>query len=403
MEELQQAGGGAGAPPNPEEIATIEIEIPDTSPDPTPPPPPPPPTVRVRVANGRVQCFINGALTDSPSPVEVIRRLPAPHNKMRIRNYEDLNDKVRQNAAFIPNSVWANAIGQALIQRIANSQDTNFESTPLQDPNAFLAIGDQLYKLIPTAVVRTNGALAAARRRSLEKAREESNRILTEAQANSTSIISMARRQLDEANEIRRKANIEFPPPTWAISSGVPMRFYITPSGRSMWKLGINLRIRLNRYDFTYQVNGIERSRTWYPTIVGKLVHFPVWVPVENDKFAASTIHAEASLRFNHPHMTTAQACMELGIPGNMRNMDEYRLLESSLQRTLSAVQLNSLLCHVDAWMPFTEGMPEDLLKALERGQDALRAYALALDTADGIVTTPTPAPTEDVSEEFSA
>ncbi len=403
MQNLQQVGGGATAPPNPAEEATIELGIPDTSPDPTPPPPPPPPTVRVRVANGRAQCYVDGALADNPSAVEVIRRLPAPHNKMRLRNYEDLQDKIGQNVSLLSNSQWADAIGQALIQRLANGQEGQFESTPLQDPNAFLAIGDQLYKLIPTAVVRTNGALAAARRRSIEKAREESTRILSEAQANANALMTRARAELNQAEDIRRRASIEIPPPTWAMTSGLPLRFAVqTASDRFLWEIGISLRIRLNRYDYTYSINGRHtRSRTWYPTVTGKLIYLPVWVPVENDQFVVSSIHVDKDLKFCHPHMTAGQACMELGIPSRLRNMVDYRLLSSTLHRTLSAAQLNSLLTYVENWMPFTEGMPFDLLKALERGPDELKKFALDCDTREGITDSATPA--ENVEEEFTA
>lgn len=403
MEETLQEGGGAMAPPNPVE-AVVEVELPIPAPEPDPEPLPELPTVRVKIADQQAQCWVDGRPVPLPNKLSVIKKLPSPHNKMRVRSYEDLNDKIRQNWGLIPSTAWANAIGQTLIEELASGREAQFESNSIQGANSFLAIGHQLFKLIPTAVTRTNGALAAVRKRTTEVAKAEADRIITEANANASSLTTQAARALREAQEVRARANMELPPPAWAVRAGYPIRFTqnIDNGGIHLWKIGVNLKIRLRSYDYNYTtVQGVVKKRTWYPARETEPVYLLLWVPIIGEQFNVTGIHVDPALGYCHPHVTGNQACMELGIVPYLRDTGEYRNLEYLLNRALSAVQLDSLLCRLERWMPLAAGMPAPLLDAIQTGgQEGLLRYARQLDQQEGGTTEPVPSAATD-SEVF--
>lgn len=406
MEILQQAGGGVPTPPNPVEEARAEsstesvIEIPIPEPEPEPEPLPPLPTVKVRVANQTAQCWIDGASAPLPHMKEVIKRLPSPHNKLKTRPYEDLVDKIRQNWGIIPNSAWSNAIGQALIAQQASGPESEFESNSIQGANSFLAVGNQLFKLIPTAVTRTNGALAAVRKRAVEMAKAEASNIIAEANANAVAIASQASKALREAQEIRSRARTEMPPPEWAVKARIPLRFRPSDNGQSAWHIGFNLHVSLRRYDCNYlSQSGVARKRSWRAVAEPDYTYLLLWVPVVDGQFSTSSIYVEPRLGYCHPHISKTQACMELGIIPNLASLDDYYNLEHLLNRTLGAAQLDSLLCRMPDWIPLTKGMPAPLLEALKGGYEGVRAYALRLDQEAGITDPVQPPTPEEVFE----
>lgn len=360
------------------EAVVAETGATDTTVAPPPPPTPSPtlipdPAVRVRIVpeNGSVtiNCQLNGQACDIPNNAAILQALP-----------KDIQKQVRPNLSgrrypyrllqiivhfreTIPFRVWADAIGKAIWQQRQNQEPAEYISKDF-DTGAYLALGNSVYKLSPVALIPANRALAVARRKALDTTNQITERLLQEAQATANGLIENANRQRQRAQELLTSVQGTAPVPEFARNSGLICRYN---RGFSRWCIRADLSLALKGFDYKFSIRQVGQTTSssftysWQAASALPAVDLSLWIPIHHDgSYSPTAIHAVDKV---HPHISTTQACLALGdAPNTITSLDDWRRLCDSLSRTLSRIQLDSLLTSYRSWgSTFAHFIPADL------------------------------------------
>lgn len=358
---------------------------------PAPAAPVPTPTVRVTILKDpnthqlELKCYLNGAEVEGPSTLDEISHLFNPAQKRLFRNrlyYSPIETIRRPNYNSIPLQKWVDWIGQWLLAKEARKAGATYESRAL-DEGAYLSVGDTLYRLSPVALIRTNKALAVAKRKAMESVSAERDNILAEAKFNAQGIIADATKKQKDAEAIFLRASSSTPPPSIVYSGGIPAQWDFN---KSHWLVGMDLNIIPTGFDFEWDhVEGGEldpvtnrrrrisrKCEMSWPAVAQedplRGVKANILIPISADgSYALTGIKIAPQSPTQLPHISFSSACLSLGdAPRSLTTLTDYRLLKRSLTRAMARVQLNSLLVFYDRWRDaFLPFVPPDLDKAL--------------------------------------
>lgn len=343
-----------------------------------------PPTVRIQInripestperPRFTLNCFVNDMAVDPPTCVQDILEFfnPAQKRQLRPRSYDSILNAI--NRATIAPRVWADVLGQWFLAREARKDGAAYESRAI-DEGAYLTFGDTLYRLSPVAAVRTNKALATAKRKALESCQNSRDQILAEARVNADALLAEARAKLAEAEEAQRLARTRTPPPILAYS-GVPITW---DRVRSTWMAQMDLELQIEGFDLTFPLGQAPNVRRipWSfnaPAPAGAEDREPVktslLIPIgSKGEYNVTSIKVAPNAQVL-PHIGRTGACLSVGdAPATLQTALDWARLRISLKRAMSRVQLDSLLCGVGEWRealrPFT---PPALYKCFEEG-----------------------------------
>lgn len=334
------------------------------------------PLVRVRVyrSEGGTVVIDTGDL-ELPSVNSVISYLPtSEYRKLAKQIYASrLQFAVSSTLVTIPLQIWADAIGAAIIHRIHAIKDGEFLSKEL-DQNAFMAVGGTVYKLTPVSISRSNGALAAVRKSVQERIKLEAADILARAQIRADEIHTQARvsadslmqaaitARTDAQRELARLSSATAPP-TWAMDSGLVLRFT-----NSTWQFRMTVPITITGYEVYFTPTGSDEKLLYHWDASAITVSCDMWVLLDasTGKYQFEQLHLDKASPLL-PHMSYTGACLKPGdAPRTINSIDAAKQLKSAIQRTFRIVQLDSLFVGSADWIPtFGDGMPADLRIAL--------------------------------------
>lgn len=348
-----------------------------------------------RLKDGTVN--ITSSLTPNKyAPIRnVIAHLPKEHRKtvgqfFSTHTYYVLESMVSQYWGTIPAEDWAVAMATAAIKHNAQPQEGECTVTnPLSV--AYLAAGDLLYRLTPVALTGTTSALNVVKRRSVELAKAEADKVRENAKAEATKIIVRAN---ENANSIIINANTKLmdaeakltelsaTPPAWLTGSGYPI---IWDAGVEAWR--VVLMCQLDIESFTFKMPDPEKEgkliSEWKAVAGKEPIEFSYSALVEN-KFAITSMRTVFPFNFNHPHITIHKSCMQPGdSPIKLSNLNNLIQLASSVDRTLRSVDLNSMLVDPGGWPEnMWRFVPEELKKIL-KGPNWVTALEAATKAAN--------------------
>lgn len=293
----------------------------------------------------------------------------------------------------IPYQDWANAIGEAIIQADADAAGGSFEANAMKEP-AYLAMGDTLFKLSPVELVKTNKALAATKKRAIEKSSAEAKRLISEGQLAADALIRNAAVIEKKAKDTLHRASRITPAPEWAVNGGIPCKW----NGYS-WAVELAINFRIEYFDVNFFDSRDNHKRYRWDAVYQPFVPIRLWVPVNTDgSYALTAIYVD-HLSSQIPHISYSAACLSLGdSPRTIKSQEDLWALQTSIERCMKGVQLDSLRTYIGDWLPkFKHSVPADLYKAL-KGGDWRNAEKLAksLDAA-------TPVPVEEGETTWTA
>ena len=328
-----------------------------------------------------------------PTAADVCRALPAKYRK-------ELTDHVRRIGYSLEGLInyywgtispedWARAYCTAYIKQ-SSMPDVGECATRGPLSHAYIALDDTLYRLNPVALVGTNKALATMRKASkakidaqikerLEEAQSQANKIISNANVNSHSILAAAQKKMDEAN--KKLADAVSIPPDWLSASGYPIMRYGSPSD---WR--VVMAIDMTITEFVYNCRDPKDansflSRTWKAKTARPLTFY--CVAQIGKAFSVSSIFT--LFHFNHPHITRSQSCMQpADAPPTLNSTADINHLVSAIKRTLTKIDLNSMLVNPSSWHPeIWRFVPDDLAKLLNDPEDFSNAlYKATVEAA---------------------
>jgi hypothetical protein len=345
-------------------------------------PPPPPTKVKVTVKIIAIEARASVMSTHVlPSANAVANVLPMPHRRqantfLKRHGGQSTERIIWYLRESIPTSVWTKAIINATIAALQCGQvtESTLETTHALN-EAYLASGDQVYRLSCIGMTGTNKALAVVRRRAMDAAKIEADKIIAKATKDGQLVIQNSNREAEaiyvraltkesEANALMR--GVQSPPPAWAIGVNTPnggripiytARPESTGSKTHPHHVGFFMPISVTKFTFTDLDRSPGRTadayitKTWAPVANMPKAYILIWLPVARDgTFNITSAYVDASCA-HIPHVNTANACMTpSSMPPRLSSVVEYHAMWSAIQSTLSEVVLNSLLVNIQNW-----------------------------------------------------
>lgn len=268
---------------------------------------------------------------------------------------------------------WQDALAHYLVNEMAAQVET--EPTVLISPfqtDAYVALGDGIYKLQPVAIAKTTKALTIIRKRASGLARADANRIMADAQRSVLKLHGEAQKRLDEVNAQKEALRLAHPstvPPSWALNR-YELFFNPTlgPDGRGAWLVGGRAKIHLKKFECTKTNHAGDRITKEWDALPHEPFFIRYWVePTEH--LACSSIRlgkAEARL----PHMNYDSSCMSPSMaPPKITSYAEFEQLRSAIESAMSGVDLGSVLNPFDYWDARLQGATPEVLRNAMRGQ----------------------------------
>jgi hypothetical protein len=341
------------------------------------------PTVRVKIHQGEDGTIeIDAGSNTVPGINAVVSHLDKASQKVAqpyVNSGYDLEGTIRKTRNKMLFQVWADAIGHAILASLSNKAGATFESQAIQEA-AYLAVGDQLFRLSPVAMVKTNKALAAVRQRANDKARQVIKKLTDEAQMAADALVEDAKHIHQRAEEILQEVKGTCPMPDWARKGSIICRWN---AGSKRWELGMHIRVVLEGFDTKFHrvSDGTPHVYSW-PAKTVRTVKTFLWIPIKHDgSYAITSIMVDRHWP-ELPHISHAAACMSIGdAPAKLTNGDEFEQLKDSIVRCMKRVQLDSLRTSYSSWGPtFHEAIPDELAAALETWGSSPAGLAARLD-----------------------
>lgn len=285
---------------------------------------------RVWTASSIAQRLVHRAITEHAIPVEVLLA-------------------ACQAAAIAKQSQDRHGVFSSEVGLPANLAEMVASSPPL------LAIGDKLFSLMPQGVISGARGMALIRAKTIERAKESAERLLTAARAEARGIIASGERKLAE---IRSTIAAETTAgalrlPEWVISNHHVVRVRGSGEETYPWDIGFWINTKVEGFvmgsmsgDYTLEWPAVSLETA--PRSV------MVWMPINLSSGAFHYTrtrvaeHQGGSLPHIHEH-----CCMELqGLPAVISNHRQFLSVRDGLNRGQRVVNLSSLLVGIDLWHP---------------------------------------------------
>jgi hypothetical protein len=226
----------------------------------------------------------------------------------------------------------------------------------LPDNNAYMAIGDYIYRMVAVRQANTGKAVRIMRekvKREVEALREslrtqaatEGQEIINQAKIKAEAIRAEAQRELNNVN-----ACLRFP--SWLAGYAVQQRD------------GVQFVMVRTHITFTHIVH---YEKQWaVRSDVPRYIAVDLWIPLKGNPEAVGLVSND---RGYLPHIIDGSACMKIGDRIQEINcLDRLRLFQNQISRAMSIINLASLLSpDIDSWMPeIVRMLPDGIKKWLE-------------------------------------
>lgn len=239
-----------------------------------------------------------------------------------------------------------------------------------------LMVGDTLYALQPIKRVTARAtALSVLRAQLRREAQEELNALKAAAQAEADSLLSQAQSKLNEAEEIKRRAQLETQlippfPGVWLTSDSRPPQ------------LGISTNFEIRAFQ-SGPVNrgGLTGHFIWTLSTPVLTPTMRVWIPRQMDgSYDKTYIRLASEEEHMLPHMSTGSCCVvPQGVPARISRLAEAQTLVLAIRRAFGTVNMGSLLVGPGGWVPaILDACPPQCLALHQR---ELRADAVNTGT----------------------
>ena len=330
------------------------------------------PEVRVKIFNNDEGTLVIECNHELPAIKNVVAQLTrAQINNTRCytggHGYRyTLRDVVYKTRDLVTYRDWADAIGAAIMVNLSNAEGAVYESKALQE-GAYLAMGNQVYRLSPVAMARQTKALSAVQERAKQKTKVQIEQLMEEAKMVSDALIHSAKVKQEEAEKALLSAHAGSPVPAWIKDRGVVCKY---SSYHDRWCAQFKINMVIEGFDIPIYVQDLEKTVTYSWDAASELsVPVTMWVPLLDDgSYQITSVHVDANSP-RLPHVDNRGGCMAPGdAPKKIQCLENLQQLASSVKRCMSRVQFDSLYVDAREWMQtFKECMPTDLHDAVSR------------------------------------
>jgi hypothetical protein len=239
--------------------------------------------------------------------------------------------------------------------------------TELPDNNAFMALGDYIYQMIPVRQVKTGKAVRLMREKMKKEVETLAVSLKQQASNEAQSIIDQANTKAGqirlEAERARIADNAMLKFPQWL--SGIPVKAK-APYGED---IPIQYAMQGATIIFTGITHGTKKWAT--KSDVPRAVTVNLWLPLSGD---AERVHLD-DIRGSLPHIYSNSACMKLGeVVQPIISLERLQMFRNQIVRAMATINIASLLQPDPArWIP-------DIVKMLP---DPIRVWLQSYPTLD--------------------
>lgn len=305
--------------------------------------------IRVHVLCDKTSGLVKINCTHPLPTTNIVARCIRPPYRRLANQYTmySLSDAISLTRDTIPASEWQNAIAIA----IANGElGDKLDATELYERaqgQAFLTIGETMYKLQPLEVKAGSKVLRALRKQVIDRTKGECAAMLDSARHDADAILASAAARLEAARKAEQALKKQTPPPpSWAIDQHVALRFY-----NGLWEVATVITFAPKVFEIGRGTGG--RILTWNATNAPPAAHI-VWVPLSKEEKGAyrwTSCHLSQFTAGDLPHMTHDSACMDpAGAPKTITSASDLRLLSNAISQCFQGVSIDSLLTRANRW-----------------------------------------------------
>ena len=324
---------------------------------PTPPTADAPPVVTVKVTRNSRSAygwFIESSHPYADSVAGVLDYIPKEHKAAAKACRANSLDFAIAHCK-IPPAVWQDAIATEIAHRLSVRQEP-MEATVISNPfthsDAYLALGDGIYKLQPVALAPTCKALAVVKRKAMALAKASADRIVADGHRSVTGIIAEANKRFQEARIAQEAATHARTPPSWTTNANLAVRWTGTA-----WCVACTFTLKIT--SFIHRANYPNPAQPTAPQIIqkewdaipgpGYTVKF--WTLLSDDgSYNVRQCTLDSAFPFL-PHMKYDGSCLDPAmIPPAVSNLNQLKTLAKAIERCYAVVDLSSLLCTYIYW-----------------------------------------------------
>ena len=284
----------------------------------------------------------------------IVHYLPERCRTYIERNYMGCTiDYVMQH--MCPSRMTVDDAQSALAKAIAFEQSTiNAEPLVMRpfDKDAYLAMGEMVYRLQPVEIARTNKALAICKRKAMKEAATVKDQLIAQANQSAKGILDEAQKRLKQAADKIAEAERSNAPPAWMLEQRRPLLF---KSG--MWCVSFDFNFKIDRWEYdmphpttALREKGIFRRKIWTasPTLPLKMRAF---VPIHRDGSYQITGCYLDAFQKSLPHMHHTASCMSPATaPKEIKSQGDLLVLTDAISRCFRTVALHSLYSSPSDW-----------------------------------------------------
>jgi hypothetical protein len=265
----------------------------------------------------------------------------------------NLRDTIRRIGTRIPADVWAQAIAAEIISRLGSGTVGEVEMNTVA-AGGYLALDNGVYRLVPVECAPISKAMSVIRRRMIDKAGVECNRIVNTAKNQAAAITDQAGliMQAARAKEEELRQQGVSAPPQWAIHHHEPIMMT-----NGLWHIGFRMKLQLLRFEYSFYPDPERRTitRKAWPAAPHTPYRLLLWVPLKDH---ATGVYNNRAIYVDHhfftiPHVNYTSSCMGLSdAPPRIQSSDNLAELIISFKRCMQTVNLASVLSWAAYWDP---------------------------------------------------
>lgn len=306
-------------------------------------------------------------------PAESVFVFAAPEERRLVRGRRNISwytlrarirdiDLARMLAAYLSAAEVAPEAAIRQVHHDGASTNVVFPMDEVQYSPAYLALGQNVYRLTHVELQdRPSSALRTVRRNvraQVEGSRQQAEAILNSANLRARSTITDAERRASQM-----ASNVFQLERTIAQTQGV--YFSAHPADSGLTVVNVPLRLPVNTFAYGEKVwDAREMDIEAWPLF---MAGFAIMNSTKLVVWSRSRVR-NISNSGQHPHMRQTSACVGPGQEVFLDYSGERQLLESvrhavsALQRTLTRVNLSSILVSIDDWAPaYRDAFPDEL------------------------------------------
>jgi len=232
--------------------------------------------------------------------------------------------------------------------------------TELPDNNAFMALGDYIYQMIPVRQVKTGKAVRLMREKVKREVESQRTGLIAQASQEAQNIIDQANAKATQIKYVAEKERIE---------QNNMVKFPLWTRGNAMMDQGNGNQYIRQRSTITF-TNVVYKEKIWATKRdVMRSISVNLWLPLSGESDLVLLDDARGQL----PHITSGSACMKIGEAVQpIISLDRVGAFRNQIVRTMSSINLASLLsADIREWIPdVVKMLPDEIKKWLEKYND---------------------------------